>query len=103
MTVGRQHPTPAVDIRDLDVTFATDGGDVHAVAEVTLDVRRGEVLAIVGESGSGQDRDRHAPSSACCPRPRRIARRRRCSTAADVVGLDSAAELRGDPRHATPR
>jgi peptide/nickel transport system ATP-binding protein len=44
----------AVDIRDLDVSFATDGGDVHAVRGVTLDVRRGEVLAIVGESGSGK-------------------------------------------------
>ncbi|MEO2134890.1 ABC transporter ATP-binding protein [Microbacterium sp.] len=44
----------AVDIRDLDVTFATDGGDVHAVRGVSLDVRPGEVLAIVGESGSGK-------------------------------------------------
>ncbi len=44
----------AVDIRGLDVTFATDGGDVHAVRDVSLHVRRGEVLAIVGESGSGK-------------------------------------------------
>ncbi|MFB7891971.1 ABC transporter ATP-binding protein [Microbacterium sp. NPDC056044] len=44
----------AVDIRDLTVTFASDAGDVHAVRGVTLDVRRGEVLAIVGESGSGK-------------------------------------------------
>jgi peptide/nickel transport system ATP-binding protein len=44
----------AVQISDLDVTFATDGGDVLAVREVTLDVRSGEVLAIVGESGSGK-------------------------------------------------
>ena len=46
--------TSAVDIRDLSVTFATDGGDVQAVRGVTLDVRPGEVLAIVGESGSGK-------------------------------------------------
>jgi peptide/nickel transport system ATP-binding protein len=44
----------AVEIRDLNVTFAMDGADVHAVRGVTLDVRRGEVLAIVGESGSGK-------------------------------------------------
>ena len=33
----------AVDIRHLDVTFATDGGDVHAVRGVSLDVRPGEL------------------------------------------------------------
>ncbi|MCX0277411.1 ABC transporter ATP-binding protein [Nocardia zapadnayensis] len=41
-------------ISDLDVTFATDAGDVHAVNDLDLSVRPGEVLAIVGESGSGK-------------------------------------------------
>ncbi|WP_226654029.1 ABC transporter ATP-binding protein [Leifsonia sp. LS1] len=43
-----------VQIDNLSVTFATDGGAVKAVDDVTLSVAPGEVLAIVGESGSGK-------------------------------------------------
>ncbi len=43
-----------LEIRDLEVTFATDHGPVRAVDGVSLTVEPGRVLAVVGESGSGK-------------------------------------------------
>ena len=43
-----------VDVRDLHVTFTGGARPVRAVDGVDLQVRRGEVLALIGESGSGK-------------------------------------------------
>jgi peptide/nickel transport system ATP-binding protein len=43
-----------LDIRGLSVDYGVGEGAVHAVANVDLTVRRGEVLGIAGESGSGK-------------------------------------------------
>ncbi len=45
---------PILQIKDLDVRFATPDGEVHAVKKANLDIDAGECLGIVGESGSGK-------------------------------------------------
>jgi peptide/nickel transport system ATP-binding protein/oligopeptide transport system ATP-binding protein len=47
-------PELLLDVRNLNVSFATEEGIVRAVDEVTFTLHAGEVLAVVGESGSGK-------------------------------------------------
>ena len=42
-------PKTILDIRNLDISFKTNAGMVHAIRGVNLDLRKGETVAIVGE------------------------------------------------------
>src|SRR5712692_7240294 len=45
---------PVAAVENLSVTFRRGGTDIHAVRGVSLEIRRGEILGLAGESGSGK-------------------------------------------------
>ena len=45
---------PVLDVRGLKTVFRTRGGLIHAVNDVSFNLRPGELLGVVGESGSGK-------------------------------------------------
>jgi peptide/nickel transport system ATP-binding protein len=46
--------TRVLRVKDLEVCFATTEGTVQVLDGVSFDIRKGEVLGVVGESGCGK-------------------------------------------------
>lgn len=46
--------TPTLSVQNLTIEYAARRGAVQAVRNITFEVRRGEVLSLIGESGSGK-------------------------------------------------
>src|ERR1700760_1630240 len=46
--------SPLLSIQQLGIGFVTDNGLAPGVEDLSLEVRRGEIVALVGESGSGK-------------------------------------------------
>ncbi|HLS64550.1 MAG TPA: dipeptide/oligopeptide/nickel ABC transporter permease/ATP-binding protein [Ruania sp.] len=51
---GGSQADPVIEVAGLTVDYDTAEGRVHAVKDVSLTVRRGELLGLAGESGSGK-------------------------------------------------
>ena len=54
VAVSADNTAPLLSVRDLRVEFRTPSRIVHAINGVSVDVRAGETMAILGESGSGK-------------------------------------------------
>lgn len=93
MTLHTEGPNadvrPLVEVKDLTVKFVTRERTVHAVNGVSFDLMPGEVLCIIGESGSGKSVTMRALMRLLSPRITRIGGQMRVGEH-DILALSEA-------------
>ena len=87
---------PILSVRGLTTEFATDEGTVRAVDDVSFELKRGEVTALVGESGCGKSVTALSIMGLVRP-PGRVARGEIELQGTELIGLPEPAfrEVRG--------
>jgi peptide/nickel transport system ATP-binding protein len=97
MTGARAAET-VLDVKNLQTVFFTSSGMFRAVDDVSFTVRRGETLAIVGESGCGKSVTALSVMRLVPDPPGRIVGGSVTLEGTDLLGLDEAAmrKIRGD-------
>jgi peptide/nickel transport system ATP-binding protein len=87
-----------LDVKNLQTVFFTNSGLFRAVDDVSFTVRRGETLAIVGESGCGKSVTALSIMRLVPDPPGRIVGGSVTLEGSDLLGLDEAAmrKIRGD-------
>jgi peptide/nickel transport system ATP-binding protein len=78
---------PLLEIRNLTVEYVTAQGPVRAVDDVTLDLKKGEVLGLCGESGCGKSTLAYAITRLLKP-PARIAGGQILFAGHDLTAMD---------------
>ena len=86
-----------LEVEHLDVRIPVTGGILHPVRDVSLSVRRGDMLCVVGESGCGKSLTSLALMNLLPARAQRSARRL-LFDGIDLLRLDERAmsDLRGN-------
>ena len=93
-----QGEATVLDVKNLQTVFFTNSGLFKAVDDVSFSVRRGETLAIVGESGCGKSVTALSIMRLVPDPPGRIVGGTVCSKARDLLALDEdeMREIRGN-------
>ena len=93
----KQAEATVLDVRGLQTVFFTNSGLFKAVDDVSFQVRRGETLAIVGESGCGKSVTALSIMRLVPDPPGRIVGGSITLEGQDLLALDES-EMREDPR-----